>query len=389
MRRLESLESERFRTEVRNWLDANRPREPRPESDFAAQMVYDRTWQRAQYEGGWAGIAWPKAYGGRGLSPTQQLIWCEEYASAQCPPVHDSCWLGLSHAGPTLIVRGSEEQKSFHLPRILTGEAVWCQGFSEPNAGSDLASMRTRGVVDGDYLVVSGQKIWTSFAHLADFQELLVRTGAQESRHRGLTWVICDMHLPGVEVRPIKALDGRYHTCEVRYRDVHIPLSNVVGEIDGGWSVAMTTLGLERGPASFAWACEVARNLEWLIDHARSNAGPSGGRPAIEDEAIAQKLGMLRAQMQSIRALIYQMVAAAEHGQQPGPEGSILRLSCSELEQAILRLGLEIFGPKALSRSTFPRWTHRYFHSFAETIAGGTSEIQRNVIGERLLGLPR
>jgi alkylation response protein AidB-like acyl-CoA dehydrogenase len=384
----EQAEDRRFREEVRDWLRANRPKEPRPES-FEGQKAYDRAWQRAQHEGGWAGIAWPKEYGGRGLSPTQQLIWCEEYAAAHCPLVHDSCWLGLNHAGPTLIARGSAAQKAFHLPRILEGESAWCQGFSEPNAGSDLASLRTRGVVDGDHLVVSGQKIWTTYGHLADYQELLVRTGPEGGRHRGLTWVICEMRAPGVEVRPLVALDGRHHCCEVFYDEVRIPLANVVGEVDGGWSVSMTTFGFERGPASFAGLCEATVALEDLLELARSHPRPLGGRPAIADEAIAYRLAMARAEAQALRALMQRMVSAAERGVEPGSEGSFMRLAYTELQQAIMRLALDILGPHGLSRSAAPRWAYGYLTAFAETIAGGTSEVQRNIIGERVLGLPR
>ena len=385
----ESTEEARFREEVRDWLHAHKPEDPRPRGPFAAQMAYDRAWQRTQYEGGWAGISWPEDYGGRGLSLSQQLIWCEEYALAHCPPVHDSCWLGLNHAGPTLIERGTEEQKAFHLPRILKGEAAWCQGFSEPGAGSDLASLRTRGVVDGEHLVVNGQKIWTTLAHLADYQELLVRTGTEESRHRGLTWVICDMHLPGVEVRPITALDGEYHTCEVFYDDVRIPLANVVAEIDSGWSVAMTTFKFERGSASFAAFCEIATWLEDIIDYARSHPMLPGGRPAIEREALAYRLAMARAQVQAARALMLNMVSAGERGIETGSEASLMRLTASELEQTVMRLAIDVMGPASLSRTVRHDWITAYFEAFAETIAGGTSEIQRNIIGERVLGLPR
>lgn len=378
-----------FREEVREWLHAFRPREPRPgEGDFAAQRAYDRAWQRAQYDGGWAGIAWPREYGGRGLSPTQQLIWCEEYASAQCPPVHDSVWMALNHAGPTLIMRGSEEQKAFHLPRILQGEATWCQGFSEPNAGSDLASLRARGVVDGDCLVVNGQKTWTTYAHLADYQELLVRTGPAGSRHRGLTWIICDMRLPGVTVRPIKALDGIYHNCECFYDDVRIPLSNIVGAMDEGWSVVLTTFGFERGPAAFSSFCQVAVAFEELVKYARAPAA-SGARAAIDDDSIAERLGVARAQLQSLRALMYMMIGSAERGIELGAEGSIMHLPYTELEQSIFKLAIDILGPRGLLRSTAKDWLAAYFKSFSATIAGGTSEIQRNIIGERLLGLPR
>jgi alkylation response protein AidB-like acyl-CoA dehydrogenase len=376
-----------FREEVRDWLRTNRPKAPRPH-DREGQMAFDRAWQRAQYDSGWAGIAWPAQYGGRGLSPSQQLIWCEEYASAHCPPVHDSCWLGLNHAGPTLFARGNEAQKQFHLPRILRGEATWCQGFSEPNAGSDLASLRTRGVVDGDNLVVSGQKIWTTMAHLADYQELLVRTGPEGGRHKGLTWVICDMHLPGVEVRPIVALDGEPHTSEVFYDAVQIPLANVVDAVDNGWSVAMTTLGFERGPAGFAAFCEIAVALEDLIEHVRGLAHQAPAELR-EGGALAARIAMARAEVQAVRALIYRMVASAERGGEPGSEGSLMRLCASELEQTVMRLAMDVLGPQGLSRSSAGTWAIGYLEAFAETIAGGTAEIQRNIIGERLLGLPR
>lgn len=383
----DSPEDRIFRAEVRDWLRDNRPREQRPD-DRVGQIAYDRAWQRAQFDGGWAGISWPLEYGGRGLSPAQQLIWCEEYASGHCPDVHDSCWLGLNHAGPTLFARGNEAQKAFHLPRILRGEATWCQGFSEPNAGSDLASLRTRGAVDGDNLVVNGQKIWTTMAHLADYQELLVRTGPEGSRHKGLTWIICDMRLPGVEVRPIVALDGEPHTSEVFYDNVRIPLSNVVDAIDNGWSVAMTTLGFERGPASFAAFCEVAVALEDLIDHVRGLASDAPAELR-EGGALAWRIAMARSEVQAVRALVYRMVAGAARGLATDTEGALMRLVSSELEQTVTRLAVDVLGPIGLSRSAGSRRLIAYFEAFAETIAGGTSEVQRNIIGERQLGLPR
>jgi alkylation response protein AidB-like acyl-CoA dehydrogenase len=388
MEHRETSEDHRFREEVREWLNANRPNEERPWDSFPDQIAFDQAWQRTQFRGGWAGIAWPKAYGGRGLSPAEQLIWCEEYARARCPNVHDSIWLALNHAGPTVIVRGTEEQKAFHLPKILKGEAAWCQGFSEPNAGSDLASLRTRGEVDGDHLVVNGQKTWTSYAHLSDYQELLVRTGDPESRHRGLTWVICDMRTPGVEVRPIKALDGHYHNCDVFYDNVRIPLSNVVGEVNEGWSVVMTTFGFERGPAAFSSFCQMAVNLEDMIDYARTHPG-ADGRPMIESPAVAETLGVLRARLQSQRALMMMMIAAAEQELDLGPEGGLMHMVYTELDQDVYRTALDLLGAGRVSRSAQPDWNMLYFKSFSATIAGGTSEIQRNIIGERLLGLPR
>jgi alkylation response protein AidB-like acyl-CoA dehydrogenase len=284
---------------------------------------------------------------------------------------------------------GTEEQKTYHLPRILSGDKSWCQGFSEPNAGSDLASVRTRGEIDGDELVINGQKIWTSYAHLADYQECLIRTGATESRHRGLTWVICDMHAPGIEIRPIRALDGKFHNCEVFYDNVRVPLSNVVGSVGEGWTTAMATLKFERGSAMFGNFCELEKNLEELIALAHTRPRAPDPAASFAELPLAERLGALRAQMQSIRSLIYLFNAADEDGVELGADGGILYLPLSELYQQIYRCAQDMFGPEGLSRGGTRPWGDRYLNSFLTTIAGGTSEIQRNVIGERLLGLPR
>jgi alkylation response protein AidB-like acyl-CoA dehydrogenase len=372
-----------FREEVREWLRANKPRTSRPgEDDHAGQKAYDLAWQRTQFDGGWAGIAWPKQYGGRGLSPIQQLIWCEEYAVSGCPSVQDSSWLGLNHAAPILMAHGTEEQKAFHLPKILKGEANWCQGFSEPNAGSDLPALRTRGELDGDHLVVNGQKIWTTNAHHADYQELLVRTGPPGGRHRGLTWIICDLRTQGVVVRPIRALDGKVHNSEVFYTDVRIPLANVVGEIDEGWAVAVDTLNNERGAASFNNFYGLSAAFETLIAEADRDI-------ATDDAALAERIGVIRARVQSLRALVLLMASAQEERVDLGAEGLIMHLPFGELLQDAGALALDLRGADKLSRRASSELLGLYFLGFAATIAGGTAEIQRNLIGERLLGLPR
>jgi len=379
-----------FRDKVRTWLAENKPREQRPE-DAAGIREYDLGWQRTQWEGGWAGIAWPTEYGGGGLTLTQQLIWYEEYAAQGLPGI-DATFVGLNHAGPTLMTRASEEQRSFHLPRILKGEAVWCQGFSEPGAGSDLASLRTRAVIDGDELVVTGQKIWTSFANLADYQELLVRTDGSGSKHEGITWVVCDMHTPGIDVRPITTIEGGAEFCEVFYDDVRIPLSNVVGEIGDGWSVAMSTLSFERGTAFTANQVRLARVVEDLIDFARDHIGPDGRRPAIADDEIARRLAECRANVAALRAMTYVGICDAMRTDTPGPRGSMLKLLYADLCKEIAALGMEIVGADALRRNSrwdANGWVGYYYYSFSQSIGGGTSEIQRNIIGERMLGLPR
>lgn len=377
-----------FRAEVRDWLHDNAPKERRP---LSGQVMadFDRAWQRRQFDAGWAGISWPKAYGGRGLSLIQQLIWFEEYAKAEAPYL-GVMFVALSHAGPTVIARGTETQKSHHLPLILRGEAPWCQGFSEPGAGSDLASLSTRAEIDGDHLVVNGSKIWTSSAQYARYQELLVRTDPAAPRHKGITWAIGDMTLPGVEIRPIACMDGASHFCQVFYDNVRIPLANVVGEVNDGWNVAMATLGFERGTAALAEQIMMSREIERLIELAQTRTGPDGVRPAIKDDEIAARLATLRAEIAALRAMSYASISRAQRDFVPGSEGTIIATYNSELLQRIYRMAADLMGPEMLDLDATPdHWTYEYYRSTLQTIAGGTSEIRRNIIGERLLGLPR
>jgi alkylation response protein AidB-like acyl-CoA dehydrogenase len=385
-----SADQVEFRDRVRTWLDENKPAEPRPRDD-AGIREFDLAWQRTQWNGGWAGIAWPQEYGGGGLTLLQQLIWYEEYAKRGFPGI-DACFVGLSHAGPTLITRATEEQKTFHLPEILRGESIWCQGFSEPEAGSDLGALRAKAVIDGDEMVVNGQKLWTSFATIADYQELLVRTDSSGGKHHGITWVICDMSSPGIDIRPIETIEGGAEFCEVFYDNVRIPLSNVVGEIDNGWSVAMSTLSFERGTAFTANQVRLATVIEDLIDYARDHVGPDGRRPAIADDEIARRLARARASVASLRALTYQNICLAMQTQTPGPKGSMVKLLYAELAKQIGTLAMDIVGPAGIrysSRWDRDGWTGYYYYSFSQAIGGGTSEIQRNILGERVLGLPR
>ena len=367
-----------FREEARTWLEENVPTEPRPLTDGPEIRQYDVEWQRRQYEGGWAGIDWAPEYGGRGLSLIEQVIWYEEYVRAKAPgPGIFSVAFG--HAGPTLMVRGSEEQKTFHLPRILSGETPWCQGFSEPGAGSDLASVSTRGVVDGDELVITGSKIWTSYAQWCDYGELLIRTDPNAPKHKGLTWLIMDMHLPGVDIRPITSIDGWPHNCEVFYDEVRVPLSTVVDEVDNGWSVAMSTLAAERGPGFLDARLEQLVFVDELIEHARSTG-------QIQDDAIADRLADARATAAALRAMSYYQVSTAKKGESPGAETTAIRTFTVQFQEEVDRLAIDILGAKALE---WNRWTRRWLVNFAAPIAGGTKDIQRNIIGERVLGLPR
>jgi alkylation response protein AidB-like acyl-CoA dehydrogenase len=374
-------EDENFRRAVADWLNANAPTKERPRDPMGARQ-WDLNWQRRQFDGGYAGIDWPEVYGGRGLPLVRQLIWYEEYSAAGGPDI-GCCFVGINHGGPTLIARGSEQQRRRHLPAILAGEEVWCQGFSEPGAGSDLASISTRGRVDGDELIVTGQKIWTSYADVADYQELLVRTEPGSERHRGLTWIICDMRSPGITVRPIEAMDGNADFCEVFYDDVRIPLTDVVGDPGDGWSVAMSTLAFERGTGFIKLQTELSRALENIV----ANAADLG---VLEESDVAHALGDLRADVIAMRAMTYSMVSSVAKSGVRGPEGSMIKVFYADLAQRIHRAGMEILGARALDRDgEYRREIDEYLYSYAATVGGGASEVLRDVVGERILGLPR
>lgn len=376
-----SAEEQRFREECRDWLHSNVPDERRP-LDAADALEFDKAWQRRLFDAGWAGINWPPEYGGRGFSIVQQVIWLEEYAKAKAPWIGAN-FVGVNHGGPTLIANATDEQKAFHLPRILKAEAIWCQGFSEPGAGSDLAGIKTRGRVEGNELVVNGSKIWTSFAHVADYQELVLRTEEGSERHSGLSWVICDMHAPGITVRPIRKMSGMTEFCEVFYDDVHIPIENVVGGLGNGWTVAMSTLSFERGTGFIADQVKQAQEVEDLIETATGNG-------MIGDNRIAEELAQLRAEVAAARAMTYRNISEVEKRGQPGPEASVIRVFTSELGRRIETMGVRLMGEEMLDfRYGDDDQVQDYLRGFASTIAGGSSQIQRNIIGERMLGLPR
>ncbi|MDE1154067.1 MAG: acyl-CoA dehydrogenase family protein [Micavibrio sp.] len=383
-----SAEENQFRDKVRTWLAENKPSEARPH-DGVPMREFDLAWQQRKYESGWAGINWPKEYGGQGLSLVEQMIWHEECARARAPGV--GCLsIALNHAGPTIILTGTEEQKATYLPSILRGELVWCQGFSEPGAGSDLAGLRLKATIDGNHLVLNGQKIWTSHAHLATYQETLVRTGPTTPKHKGITWLIVDMRTPGIRIRPIRTMANNYHFCEVFYDNVRVPLSNVVGEVDNGWRVAMSTLSFERGSLTVGRAADLRYVVEKLIDMAHERSGPDGRKAAIDDDDIGVRLAILRAEIAALQAMNYETMSKDRQGQAPGAEASMDFLYCSELLQRARLLALDILGADALELSgETGNWTISYLDDRHYLIAGGSAEIRRNIIAERILGLPR
>ncbi|OBI15744.1 hypothetical protein A5712_27895 [Mycobacterium sp. E2327] len=373
-----SRDLEDFREEARTWLAENVPTEPRPPFAGKETRDFDEAWHAAQYAGGWAGIDWPTEYGGRGLPLIKQIIWHEEFARAKAPG-HGIFGVAFGHAGPTIMLRGNEQQKSYYLPRILRGQTPWCQGFSEPEAGSDLASLRTRGVIDGDDIVVTGSKIWTSHAELCDFGELLVRTDPDVEKHRGITWVIMDMHAPGIEVRPIPAIDRYPHNCQVFFDEVRIPLSNVVDTVNNGWSVALSTLAAERGPGFLDERLEQIVLVDELIDYARETG-------KINDDSIADRLAEARAMASACRSMAYYQISQLRPGVTPGPETTAIRTFFVQVEILTARLAIDVLGARALEWNP---WTHRWLRDFRAPIGGGTKDVHKNIIGERVLGLPR
>ena len=369
-----------FRAELRDWLAATLPSLPPPpgRDNWPAKRKFDTDWQRRLFEGGYAGISWPKAYGGREASPSEELVYHEEMTAARAPYVGVN-FVGMLHAGPTLIVEGTDEQKKAHLPKILRGEEVWCQGFSEPNAGSDLASLRTRAVRDGDDYIVNGQKIWSSFAQLADVGELLVRTDPDAPRHRGISWLILPMDAPGIEVRPIQTVLGGSEFCEVFFDDVRIPVANRVGDENDGWRVTNVTLSFERGTAFVGELMDARRQAEHLLT-------------MTTDPADRRELGRILAYFDGLWALTKRNVTRAQNSGDPGAGAVVLKLAYSDARDALDDLAMHVLDRAALSiEDVFDvgYFVRERLRTLALPIAAGSSQIQRNIIGERLLGLPK
>jgi alkylation response protein AidB-like acyl-CoA dehydrogenase len=388
-----SVEDERFRAEVREWLAKQVPAHgaPPPPGDWPARRAYDTAWQRKLHDAGYAGVAWPVEFGGRGLPISQQLVYLEEYSRASAPYISVN-FVGLMHAGPTLIAEGSDEQRRTHLPRILRGEAVWCQGFSEPGAGSDLASLSTRAERDGDQYVVSGQKIWSTRAQVADYCELLVRTDADAPRHKGISWLILDMHQPGVEVRPMRTLDGESHFCELFLDGARIPVANRVGAENDGWRVANVTLRFERGTAFAQHIITMRAHVRRLVALARARRSEPGS--GWSSDAVRAQVGRLEASVEALWRMTQMCISEAERTGAPAPIGSVVKLRYSELSQEIAELALRLVGAPIQGRTDqdgvpTAEIVREYLWSLQYTIAAGTSQIQRNLIAERILGLPK
>src|SRR5689334_5701824 len=388
-------EQDRFRAEIRRWLADNLTDDLRIEDPTDERVAPDRetfeqrrAWQRRMYEAGWVGISWPTAYGGRGATLMEQVIYDEECFRARAPVLPG--YSGIGMAGPTIIEWGTEAQKQRYLPRILGGDDIWCQGYSEPGAGSDLAGLRTRAEDRGDHFVVNGQKVWTSGAQFADWIYLLVRTDPAAPKHRGISYLLVDMKTPGITVRPLVLLNGHRHFNEVFFVDVAVPKENLVGPLNQGWKVAITTLMFERsGAGGRDHAAQIARLAELAKQF------PNRQEPAWNESHIRQQLAQLAIDVKALQVTRLRGLTRRLRGEPPGPEGSILKLFGSELALRIADFSSTLLGPYATvdaPTEAVPdaaRWHHRVLGARQYTIAGGTSEIQRNIIGERVLGLPK
>jgi alkylation response protein AidB-like acyl-CoA dehydrogenase len=365
-----------FRDELRAWLRENHPG-PEPPGEGRA-FEHRRAWQRRLHEGGWAGVWWPEEYGGRGATLVEAAIFSEELARARVP--YPANILGLLLGGPTLMIHGTEAQRARFLPPILTADEIWCQGFSEPNAGSDLASLKTRAARSDGGWAISGQKVWTSLGHEAKWCMLLARTNPDAPKHGGLTYFLLDMEQDAVEVRPLRQLTGHAEFNELFLHDAFVPDDNVVGEVDGGWAVAMTTLMNERAGLAFGAQVEMKRVLDELTETADE-------RGLLDDDAVLDALGDLHVRTELLRLTGYRgLTAQMKHGA-PGPEGSLVKWMWSDTNQAIAELAADLLGADALADDS--PWSYRVLRSRGNSIEGGTTEILKNIVAERVLGLPR
>jgi len=369
-------QEQEFRDQLRAWLADNHPG-PEPEGDVAG-FEFRRAWQRRLHDDDWAGVSWPKEYGGRGATLVEQAIYNEELGRAQAPSTANV--LGLAMGGPTVIAHGSEEQKRRYLEPILSADEIWCQGFSEPEAGSDLASLKTRAVRDGDEWVVTGQKVWTTLAHHAKWCMLVARTDQDAPRHKGLTYFLMDMDQDAVQVRPLRQITGEAEFNELFIEEARIPHENIVGGEGNGWNVAITTLMHERATLAFGLQIRVKITLGELLAEARESG-------AAEDPIIRDRLAQLYIESEVLRLNALRGLSAIMRTGVPGPEGSLGKWQWADVNQALTELAVDLRGPRAVLDDD--RWTYRYLRARANSIEGGTTEILKNIVAERVLGLPR
>jgi alkylation response protein AidB-like acyl-CoA dehydrogenase len=367
-----------FRDQVRGWLKANKPPADR-DGDMKTFIENRRAWQRTLYDAGYVGLTWPREFGGQGRSFMDQLIFNDEMILAHAPePINV---IGLGMGGPVVIAHGTEEQKKRYLSPLLSAEEIWCQGFSEPNAGSDLSGLQTRAEDRGDHYLVNGQKVWTTLAHVAKWCMLVARERKEANPRDGLTYLLVDMESPGIEVRPLVQITGDAEFNEIFFKDVEVPKSQILGEPGGGWAVAMTTLLHERGTLGLALATRAQITAAELAEHARKLGRGS-------DPLVRQKIAQHTIEARALQLNGYRAVTAVRRAGIPGPEGSILKLMWSELNQRMTETAIDVGGPAA-QVGDGEGWKYQFLRSRANTIEAGTSEVLRNILAERVLGLPR
>jgi alkylation response protein AidB-like acyl-CoA dehydrogenase len=411
MQLMYSAEDEAFRTELRGWLRENLPagwmdavdRGGALEMSADARKAFNEAWPQRLFEGGWICATWPKEYGGKGLTTMQGVVLAEEFARAKAPMRGD--FFGDTLVGPTLLQWGTEEQKKEFLPKILSGQMRWCQGFSEPNSGSDLASLKTSAVLDGDEWIINGQKVWTTQGHHADYCFLLTRTDPDAPKHKGISYLLVPMRQPGVEVRGIVQPDGTAEFCEVFFTDARCPKDNVVGGLNNGWKVANSTLAFERGQSATTGFRRFEEELRLITEKAQANG-------TIDDPSIRQRLMVFYSKIQILRINGLRSLSNTIAGTKDpsmAALGATNKMFWTEMHKAAMELALDVWGAEALlvdsgtpggswpgtsrdkGRDSYPVSTmmSAFFFSRSETIWGGTSQIQRNIVGERVLGLPK
>jgi alkylation response protein AidB-like acyl-CoA dehydrogenase len=371
-----SPSEQEFRDELRSWLEENHPGEE-PQGDNEA-FEFRRQWQRKLHEAGYAGLSWPKEYGGRGATLIEQAIFGEEMSRAKAPSAANV--LGLVMGGPVVIAHGDEEQKQRYLEPILSAEEIWCQGFSEPDSGSDLASLKTRAVNSNGEWVVTGQKVWTTFAHEAKWCMLVARTDQDAPKHQGLTYFLMDMEQDEVQVRPLRQITGEAEFNELFIEEARIPDENVVGGVGNGWAVAITTLMHERAGIGAASAASVKIALGQLVELVKE-------RGVADDPLIRQRIAQLEIEAEALRLNAWRGLTQIMKTGVPGPEGSLPKLQWGAVNQGLTELAMEIRGEEGLLKDS--EWTYRFLRARANSIEGGTTEILKNIVAERVLGLPK
>jgi alkylation response protein AidB-like acyl-CoA dehydrogenase len=378
-----------FRSSLRAWFRSNGSNGETWDLNVPADVVAARAWSRSLHDAGYAGLTWPVEYGGRGLDPTYQAIFYDELAALRAP-MHVGV-IGLNMAGPTIIAWGTAEQKQRFLAPLLAAEEIWCQGFSEPGSGSDLAGATTRAVLDGDHWVINGQKVWSSHAHIADWCILLVRTDTAVPKHQGLSFLLVDMHSAGIEVRPLPQLTGEPEFNEIFFTDVRIPRESMLGRPGDGWNVAMTTLMHERGTLGFLFAAELQSNLSRLVEFVAEPAA-DGSNPAA-DSTVRAEVAREWVAVQALKFTNYRSLSRLLETGIPGPESSISKIAWAESNQRMTTLATRLQGMAGgLNGESAPWsgfWQQQQLRSRGNSIEGGTSEILRNIVAERVLNLPR